>query len=168
MHVRSQGVALGNPSGLPLSRAALVHVLPPQSYRVTHNSRHGIWYMRWRMVWHTRHTYGAFYFVIVMNFYSEFLFAKWLHFGFKLFGQGGGRNKNTPTIVPFSVSVLALVTNKVETPMPMRDPCGSICYLICVVRGAVSSGAATDFRYINRSVCGTCCHLTLWIYHISL
>ena len=59
---------------------------------------------------------GGFYFVRVMNFHGEFLL--------QLNGTTSGCNscfaplkQATPTIVPFSVSVLAVVTNKVETAM---------------------------------------------------
>ncbi len=45
---------------------------------------------------------------------NELLFAKWYDFVCS-FWDGKWRNKLHPKLVPFSVSVLAVVTNKVET-----------------------------------------------------
>ena len=51
-----------------------------------------------------------------MKCHSETSFAKRHNFGCNSFGQGGQEQKQvSPKIVPFSASVLAMVTNKVET-----------------------------------------------------
>ena len=65
--------------------------------------------------------HGGFYFARVMKFHGEVCFAKRYEFGCIL-GDREGRNKqivhrSTPKIVTFSVSVLAVDTNNVETPM---------------------------------------------------
>ena len=52
---------------------------------------------------------GGVYFVCVMKLHSELVFTKCYEFGRNLCFP------LTPTIVPFSVDVLAVVTNKVET-----------------------------------------------------
>ena len=58
-------------------------------------------------------TYGGFY-VRAMNLSSEFVFAK--HYDFRAtFGTGRGGRQVTPTIVPFGISMLAVVINKGET-----------------------------------------------------
>ena len=59
----------------------------------------------------------GFYFVRVMILYSEVCVAKRYGFGC-IFCNREGSNKQqvTQIIVPFSVSVLAVVTNKVEPP----------------------------------------------------
>ena len=63
-------------------------------------------------------------FVCVMTFRSEFLFAKRYAFGCNFclaliflgkWEQGGEGKHFVPTIVAFSVSVLAVVTNKLKT-----------------------------------------------------
>ena len=52
---------------------------------------------------------GGFYFVCVMTYHSEFVFAKRYGFGCNLFRPP---TKVAPNTVPFSVSVLAVVTRK--------------------------------------------------------
>ena len=55
----------------------------------------------------------CFMFVCVMDLHSEFSFAKRYDFGCNFVSPP--QNQITYNIVPFSVSVLAVVTNKVET-----------------------------------------------------
>ena len=60
--------------------------------------------------------YGGFYIVRVMPFHSEFsLLPNGMVLGVT-FGTGRGEQTVTPKFVPFTVSVLAVVTNKVEPP----------------------------------------------------
>ena len=65
--------------------------------------------------------HGGFYFVCVMRVCREFSFAKRYDFErnlcFALTWQ-----QLAPKIVPFSVSVLAVVTNKVDTPTSDKKP----------------------------------------------
>ena len=63
----------------------------------------------------SRHVSGGFYFGRVVNLCSEFSVAKLYDFGCN-FCDREGRNKNKlhQQFIPFSVSVLAVVTNKVE------------------------------------------------------
>ena len=68
----------------------------------------------WETKHHQKKTQGNIYFVLVMKCYIEVFVAKWCDCGLT-FGTGRGGHKHTPTIVPFSVSVLAVVTDKVET-----------------------------------------------------
>ena len=56
----------------------------------------------------------GFYFVCVLEFDREVCFAKRYGLGCNLLDRE--EQKVAPTIVSFSVSVLAVVTNKVETP----------------------------------------------------
>ena len=65
---------------------------------------------------------GGFYFVHVMKLCNEAFSLNCTILGVTLFHpphlaeQGGEETRVTPRIVPFSVSVLAVVTHKVETP----------------------------------------------------
>ena len=63
---------------------------------------------------HVVRIYGGFYFACVMNLYSEWFLLNGTSLGVT-FGTGRGGKEVTPKTVPFNVSVLAVVTNKVET-----------------------------------------------------
>ena len=61
------------------------------------------------------YSYGGFYFVCAMTFHSEFVLLNGTLLGVT-FGTGRGGKQLHP-IVPFGVSVLAMVTNKIDTVM---------------------------------------------------
>ena len=65
--------------------------------------------------WH----HGCFYFSRVMKWHSEFPFAT--RYGFVRNSCFAPWQQNSTTIVPFSVSALAVVTNKVEYPSNHRN-----------------------------------------------
>ena len=50
-----------------------------------------------------------------MIYHGELVFAKRFGFGYNFWDREGRGTAVTPKLVPFSVSVLAVVTNKVET-----------------------------------------------------
>ena len=60
-------------------------------------------------------TYGGFYSVRVRKYHSEFVLLNGTIWGGPFVSPP--RNKVTPNIVPFGVSVLAMVTNKIDPPI---------------------------------------------------
>ena len=68
---------------------------------------------KWSKLLLQQETYGGFYVVRVRTFHNEALFTE--RYGFVCNFCFAPLTKVTPQVVLFSVSVLAVVTNKVET-----------------------------------------------------